>query len=90
MTVARDTTIQHALINAGLDPQAQKRLVEQQIRKAEQKHNLFLEKAARRDIDIYLNSQIYPGTKAEPMSILQLSLNFEKIGGPMGLEIAPS
>lgn len=74
MRVRCDTGIQYALLR-DVDPQALKRQVEQQIRAAEDRNKVFLENAARRDIDAYVNSTIH----ANPvMSLAQLSLNFDK------------
>ena len=76
MRLKCDTGIQYALVR-GLDPQALKRQVEQQIRAAEDRNKVFLENAARRDIDAYVNSTINP---KPVMSLAQLSLNFDKLG----------
>jgi len=77
MRVRCDTGIQYALVR-DVDPQALKRQVEQQIRAAEDRNKVFLENAARRDIDAYVNSTPY-AIKAKPvMSLAQLSLNFDK------------
>ena len=68
MRVRCDTGIQYALVR-DVDPQALKRQVEQQIRAAEDRNKVFLENAARRDIDAYVNSTI----NAKPvMSVAQL------------------
>ena len=76
MRVRCDTGIQYALLR-DVDPQALKRQVEQQIRAAEDRNKVFLENAARRDIDAYVNSTI----NAKPvMSVAQLSVNFDKLG----------
>jgi len=78
MRVRCDTGIQYALVR-DVDPQALNRQVEQQIRAAEDRNKLFLENAARRDIDAYVNSTPY-AIKAKPlMSLAQLSLNFDKV-----------
>jgi hypothetical protein len=89
MRVERDTGIQHVLIKDGLDPQTQKRQVEQQIRAAEERNKLFLENAARKDMDGYLNPKIYAAIKAKPeISISQLPLNFDKATVSTGLKSA--
>ena len=77
MRLKCDTGIQYALVR-DRDPQTLKRQVEQQIRAAEDRNKVFLENAARRDIDAYINSTPY-AIKAKPvMSLAQLSLNFDK------------
>ena len=77
MRVRFDTGIQSALVKGVLDPETVKRRVEQQITAAENRNKLFLESAARRDIEAYVNSKTYV-IKAKPTtSPPQLSLNFE-------------
>lgn len=78
MRVRCDTGIQYALVR-DVDPQALKREVEQQIRAAEDRNKLFLENAARRDIDAYVNSTPYAIKAKSVMSLAQLSLNFDKV-----------
>jgi predicted methyltransferase MtxX (methanogen marker protein 4) len=86
MRVRCDTGIQYALLR-DVDPQALKRQVEQQIRAAEDRNKVFLENAARRDIDAYVNSTINP---KPVMSLAQLSLNFDKLGVSARLPSAAS
>jgi hypothetical protein len=78
MRLKCDTGIQYALVR-DRDPQALKRQVEHQIRAAEDRNKVFLENAARRDIDAFVNSTSY-AIKAKPvMPLAQLSLNFDKV-----------
>jgi hypothetical protein len=65
MRVQCDTGIQYALVKDAFDPAVQKRQVEHQISAAEDRNKRFLENAARRDIDAYVNSTTY-AMKAKP------------------------
>ena len=78
MRLKCDTGIQYALVR-DRDPQTLKRQVEQQIRAAEDRNKVFLENAARRDIDAYINSTPYAIKAKLVMSLAQLSLNFDKV-----------
>ena len=89
MRVQCDTRIQYALVKGVFDPETLKRQVEQQITAAEDRNKLFLESAARRDIDAYVNSRTYV-IKAKPTtSPPQLSLNFDNEGDLKVLQSAP-
>ena len=89
MRVRCDTGIQYALVKDVFDPEGQKRQVEHQISAAEDRNKRFLENAARRDIDAYVNSTTY-AIKAKPaMSAApQLALNFDKAGDSKRLQPA--
>ena len=88
MRVRNDTGIQYALVKGVLDPETLKRQVEQQITAAEDRNKVFLESAARRDIDAYVNATTYV-IKAKPtVSPPQLSLNFDKGGDSKALHSA--
>jgi hypothetical protein len=87
MRIRCDTGIQYALVKDVFDPQALKRQVEQQISAAEDRNRRFLEAAARRDIDAYLNSATY-AIKKTAISLAQLSLNFDKVTESTGLQPA--
>jgi len=89
MRVRCDTGIQYALVKDAFDPEAQKRQVEHRISAAEDRNKRFLENAARRDIDAYVNSTTY-AIKANPaMSAApQLALNFDKAGDSKRLQPA--
>ena len=85
-----DMGIQYALVKGVFDPETLKRQVEQQITAAEDRNKRFLESAARRDIDAYVNSRTYV-IKAKPTtSPPQLSLSFVEVGDLKRLQSAPS
>ena len=80
MRVRCDTGIQYALVKDAFDPEAQKRQVEHRISAAEDRNKRFLENAARRDIDAYVNLTTYAIQAKPPMSPApQLALTFDKI-----------
>lgn len=89
MRVRYDTGIQYALVKDAFEPEAQKRQVEQQISAAEDRNKRFLENAARRDIDAYVNSTTY-AIKAKPAlsPAPQLALSFDKVGDAKPLQSA--
>ena len=85
MRVRNDTGIQYALVKGVLDPETLKRQVEQQITAAEDRNKVFLESAARRDIDAYVNATTYVIKVKPTVSPPQLSLNFDKGGDSKAL-----
>jgi hypothetical protein len=88
MRVQCDTGIQYAVVTV-FDPETLKRQVEQQITAAEDRNKLFLESAARRDIDAYVNSTTYVIKAKSTTSPPQLLLNFDNAGDSKGLPSAP-
>jgi hypothetical protein len=78
MAVKRDAGLQFALIKESLDPEAQKRQVEEKIRAVEERNNLLLENAARMDIRSYMQERSPDGDYDDPnRSVSQLSLSFD-------------
>jgi len=91
MRVQCDTGIQYALGKDVFDPETLKRQVEQQIVAAENRDKRFLESAARRDIDAYINSTTYVKAKPTTTSPPQLLLGFDnaKTSKVLQLQSAP-
>ena len=55
MTVQRDVGLQFALVKEILEPEAQKRQMEDKIKAVEKRNNLLLENAARMEMHAYMN-----------------------------------
>ena len=89
MRVQRDTGIQYALVKGVFDPETLKRQVEQRIAAAEDRNKRFLESAARRDIDAYVNSTTHVEAKPTTTSPPQLSLDLDNATTLKGLQSAP-
>ena len=89
MRIKCDTGIQYALVKGVFDPETLKRQVERQITAAEDRNRRFLESAARRDIDAWVNSITY--VESQPTnSPPQLSLDFDNAKTAKGLRPASS
>ena len=90
MRVQCDTGMQYALVKGVFDPETLKRQVEQQITAAENRNKRFLESAARRDIEAYINSTTYVKAKPTTTSPPQLLLDFDNAKASKVLQSPPS
>ena len=80
MGVVRDTGFQLALVKEMLDASAQRREIEEKIRAAEEKSKLLLEKAARSEIETYIELKMRSVSPTKStISVSQLLLNFEAL-----------
>ena len=84
MPVPRDSGFQFALVKEILDPNAEKRQIEEKIKAVEEWNKLIEEKAARQDIEVYQQSKSHPIPIRTPETdrIAQLSLNLDEISSP--------
>jgi len=77
MTVQRDVGLQFALVKEILEPEAQKRQMEDKIKAVEKRNNLLLENAARMEMHAYMQSRPKPSPNTtSDNSLTQLSLSF--------------
>ena len=67
MTVQRDVGVQFALVKEILDPTAQKRQVEEEIRAPEQRNKRFLGNAARLDMHATWNQSLKRRLDSQPV-----------------------
>ena len=81
MRVTRDSGFQFALVKEILDPNAQKRQIEEKIKAVEEWNKLLDEKAARREIEAYKQLKPYsiPIRTPENDRIAQLSLKLDEL-----------
>lgn len=84
MPVPRDSGFQFALVKEILDPNAEKRQIEEKIKAVEEWNKLLEEKAARQEIEVYQQSKSHPIPIRTPENdrIAQLSLNLDEIAFP--------
>ena len=91
MRILRDTGLQLALVKEILDVNAQKQQIEIKIRAAEERSKLLLENAARREIEVYIQSKLRAASTNIPEScVFQLSLTFDKMAVPAAVSTAAS
>ena len=74
MTAQRDVGLQFALVKEILEPEAQKRQMEDKIKAMEERNNLLLENAARMEMHTYMQSRPKPSPNTSDNSLTQLSL----------------
>jgi hypothetical protein len=80
MRVLAASGFQFALVKEILDSTAHKRQIEEKIQAVEEWNKLREEKAARSEIEAYIQSKMPNATKAKPnTAVSQLSLHFENI-----------
>jgi DNA-binding transcriptional MerR regulator len=81
MPLSRDSGFQFAIVKEILDPNAQKRQIEEKIKAAEEWNKLLDEKAARQEIETYKQSKPHPVPIRTPENdrIAQLSLKLDEL-----------
>jgi DNA-binding transcriptional MerR regulator len=79
MPLSRDSGFQFAIVKEILDPNAQKRQIEEKIKAVEEWNKLLDEKAARQEIETYKQSKPHPvpirTSKTDCISQLSLKLD---------------
>jgi DNA-binding transcriptional MerR regulator len=81
MPLSRDSGFQFAIVKEILDPNAQKRQIEEKIKAVEEWNKLLDEKAARQEIETYkqLKPNSIPIRTLENDRIAQLSLKLDEL-----------